>query len=139
MLLFRSLFADKGHGCRSTSFLRLSFGAVSGTLVGPFAAGLMMEKLGPWVPVMVVIAATPLVFGVMLFFPETLPVRKAGSGGATKEPFRKALSEMRASPAPAVARPTLPKLTIFDGRIMTGRQAAYVRRRRGRAPRLGCR
>lgn len=88
---------------RSTSFLRLSFGAVLGTLVGPFAAGLLMEKINPWFPVLLVFALTPTVFIVLLFIPETLPIKKppaeqeADAPDISKKPLREALAEIRVS------------------------------------------
>ncbi|KAK1834018.1 major facilitator superfamily domain-containing protein [Podospora conica] len=88
---------------KSTSFLRLSFGAVLGTLVGPFAAGLLMEKISPWFPVLLVFAITPVVFAVLLFIPETLPVKQTpteeqpGVSEIPKRPLREALAEIRVS------------------------------------------
>ncbi|KAK4101299.1 general substrate transporter [Parathielavia hyrcaniae] len=60
---------------RAPGFLSLSFGAVSGTLIGPFTAGLLMENLGPWFPVILVYCITPFVFLLLLFLPETLPIK----------------------------------------------------------------
>ncbi len=60
---------------RSTSFLYISFGAVCGGLVGPTAAGLLMEHLGPWFPILLVFCFSPLVFGLITFVPETLPLK----------------------------------------------------------------
>ncbi|KAK0737885.1 major facilitator superfamily domain-containing protein [Schizothecium vesticola] len=83
------------------NFLRLSFGAVLGTLVGPFAAGLLMEKISPWFPVLLVFALTPTVFIVLLFIPETLPVKQSpaeqelDASDTSKNPFREALAEIR--------------------------------------------
>ncbi|KAK4145118.1 general substrate transporter [Dichotomopilus funicola] len=60
---------------RSTHFLYISFGAVSGGLIGPIAAGLMMEHLGPWFPVRLVFYVSPIIFTLVLFLPETLPLK----------------------------------------------------------------
>ncbi|KAK4041221.1 general substrate transporter [Parachaetomium inaequale] len=60
---------------KATGFLCLSFGAVSGGLIGPVTAGLLMEHLGPWFPVRLVFCIAPLVFGLVLFLPETLPIK----------------------------------------------------------------
>ncbi len=60
---------------RATGFLYLSFGAVSGGLIGPVAAGLLMERLGPWFPVLMVFCLTPFVLGLIVFVPETLPLK----------------------------------------------------------------
>ncbi len=60
---------------RATGFLYISFGAVSGGLIGPVAAGLLMEHQGPWFPVLMVFCLTPLVLGLMVFVPETLPLK----------------------------------------------------------------
>ncbi|KAH6845774.1 major facilitator superfamily domain-containing protein [Chaetomium sp. MPI-CAGE-AT-0009] len=60
---------------RATSFLTLSFGAVAGGLIGPITAGLLMEHMGPWFPVSLVFCITPFVFILVLFLPETLPIK----------------------------------------------------------------
>ncbi|KAK4154815.1 general substrate transporter [Chaetomidium leptoderma] len=60
---------------RATGFLCLSFGAVLGTLIGPVTAGLLMEHMGPWFPIILVFCVTPFVFALMLFLPETLPIK----------------------------------------------------------------
>ncbi|KAK3299611.1 general substrate transporter [Chaetomium fimeti] len=60
---------------RATGFLTLSFGAVSGGLLGPITAGLLMEHMGPWFPVSLVFCITPFVFILALFLPETLPIK----------------------------------------------------------------
>ncbi|KAK4234330.1 general substrate transporter [Achaetomium macrosporum] len=60
---------------RATAFLYVSFGAVCGGLIGPVTAGLLMEHLGPWFPILVVFGINPFVFGLLLFIPETLPVK----------------------------------------------------------------
>ncbi|KAL2130876.1 hypothetical protein VTI74DRAFT_5830 [Chaetomium olivicolor] len=63
---------------RSSGFLCLSFGAVLGTLIGPVAAGLLMEHLGPWFPILAIFCIAPLTFGLLLFLPETLPIKLKG-------------------------------------------------------------
>ncbi|KAH6637258.1 general substrate transporter [Chaetomium tenue] len=60
---------------KATGFLALSFGAVSGGLIGPITAGLLMEHVGPWFPVGLVFCITPFVFVLVLFLPETLPIK----------------------------------------------------------------
>jgi PCFT/HCP family folate transporter-like MFS transporter 1/3 len=60
---------------RATSFLTLSFGAVAGGLIGPITAGLLMEHMGPWFPVSLVFCITPFVFILVIFLPETLPIK----------------------------------------------------------------
>ena len=87
---------------RSANFLYLSFGAVAGTLVGPAAAGVLMEKISPWFPILSVFAITPFVFGILLFIPETLPVKPSAAPdgepqtplGVPKQPAREALREL---------------------------------------------
>ncbi|KAK4185419.1 major facilitator superfamily domain-containing protein [Podospora australis] len=77
---------------RSTGFLYLSFGAVSGTLVGPFLAGILMEKVSPWFPIFLVFAITPFVFGILVFLPETLPIKLKQ---ATQEDAQPILTKIR--------------------------------------------
>lgn len=66
--------------------------------MGPFAAGLLMEKISPWFPVLLVFAITPTVFVVLLFIPETLPVKKVTTeqeleaSNFSKKPFREAIA-----------------------------------------------
>lgn len=55
--------------------MTLSFGAVLGGLIGPITAGLLMEHMGPWFPVGLVFCITPFVFALVLFLPETLPIK----------------------------------------------------------------
>ncbi|KAL2170673.1 hypothetical protein VTG60DRAFT_4515 [Thermothelomyces hinnuleus] len=66
-------------GDKATGFLCLSFGAVCGGLIGPVSAGLLMEHLGPWFPVRLVFCLTPFVFMLVIFLPETLPIRLRGT------------------------------------------------------------
>ncbi|KAK0624388.1 general substrate transporter [Immersiella caudata] len=90
---------------KSTSFLYLSFGAVFGTLVGPVTAGILMEKVSPWAPIILVFFITPFVFILLLFLPETLTMqRKAPATEGTdptpptsKKPFREAMDELLVS------------------------------------------
>ena len=64
-----------------------------------------MEKISPWFPVLLVFAITPAVFAVLLFIPETLPVKlesfpeqESDIGLPTsKKPLREALAEIRVS------------------------------------------
>ncbi|KAK4447310.1 general substrate transporter [Podospora aff. communis PSN243] len=89
---------------KSTSFLYLSFGAVLGTLVGPVTAGILMEKISPWVPIISVFFITPFVFILLLFVPETLSIRLKGPStedapapSTAKKPFREAADELLVS------------------------------------------
>lgn len=62
-----------------------------------------MEKINPWFPVLLVFALTPTVFIILLFIPETLPIKptpaeqEPGSSDISKKPFREALAEIRVS------------------------------------------
>ncbi|KAK0648378.1 general substrate transporter [Cercophora newfieldiana] len=90
---------------KSTSFLYLSFGAVFGTLVGPVTAGILMEKISPWVPILSVFFITPFVFALLLFIPETLSTQLKTSPATStdpapstsKKPFREAIDELMVS------------------------------------------
>lgn len=80
----------------------MSFGAVSGGLVGPVVSGLTMEALGPWVPIIIVFAVAPFVFGLLLFIPETLPVKlraptEQGEQQTAAERMREAARELGVS------------------------------------------
>ncbi|KAK4120683.1 general substrate transporter [Parathielavia appendiculata] len=75
---------------RATGFLCLSFGAVLGGLIGPVTAGLLMENLGPWSPIILVYCITPFVFLLVLFLPETLPIKLRD---ATDDQEERSLSE----------------------------------------------
>jgi PCFT/HCP family folate transporter-like MFS transporter 1/3 len=78
---------------RSTSFLYLSFGGVFGGLIGPLLAGILMDTVGPWIPILLVFGITPLVFGMLLFIPETLPVKlKTASDEAQPRPLSEVVS-----------------------------------------------
>ena len=70
---------------RAASFLYLTFGATAGGLIGPLIAGILMTNFGPWVPIYVVVAVTPLVLCLFFFIPETLNSTKKAS-------YRKKLS-----------------------------------------------
>ncbi|GAB1318260.1 General substrate transporter [Madurella fahalii] len=79
---------------RATGLLYVSFGAVSGGLVGPVVSGLLMETLGPWIPIFIVFAITPFVFGLLLFIPETLPVKlRAGTEQEEQQPVAERIRE----------------------------------------------
>ncbi|KAK3385842.1 general substrate transporter [Podospora didyma] len=79
---------------KATNFLYLSFGAVLGTLVGPVIAGLLLEKAGPWLPIRLVFAATPLIFFMLLFIPETLPIKlQTGTTQQKQKPLRHSIRE----------------------------------------------
>ncbi|KAK5662626.1 hypothetical protein OQA88_8540 [Cercophora sp. LCS_1] len=90
---------------KSTNFLYLSFGAVAGSLVGPAIAGILMETVSPWLPILCVFAVTPLVFCILLFIPETLAIRIPDApdeepdprSKMSKKPFGEALRELRVS------------------------------------------
>lgn len=62
-----------------------------------------MEKINPWFPVLLVFVLTPTVFIILLFIPETLPIKQTpaeqepGSSDISKKPFREALAEIRVS------------------------------------------
>ncbi|KAL2270678.1 hypothetical protein VTJ83DRAFT_49 [Remersonia thermophila] len=64
---------------RANSFLFLAVGAASGGLLGPVAAGLLMEHLGPWFPVLLVLGISPFIFGSIALVPETLPPEDKGT------------------------------------------------------------
>lgn len=69
----------------------MTFGATLGGLVGPLLAGLLMTRYGPWVPIWIVICTTPVVIGIFLTIPETLPDREpdlSEGQSPTKETFR---------------------------------------------------
>ncbi|KAK0724379.1 general substrate transporter, partial [Lasiosphaeris hirsuta] len=82
---------------KSASFLHLSFGGVSGSLIGPFTAGILMEKVSPWLPICLVFGFSPfVVFGMLLFIPETLPIKLKTAPDVSlpfAETARKSLSE----------------------------------------------
>ncbi|KAK4249186.1 general substrate transporter [Corynascus novoguineensis] len=79
---------------KSSGFLCLSFGAVCGGLVGPVSAGLMMEHLGPWFPVRLVFCITPFVFFLVMFLPETLPIKlQEGAEEEDQRPISQKLRE----------------------------------------------
>lgn len=59
---------------RSSSFLYVSFGTALGGLLGPLIAGVLMTQFGPWVPIWIVIAVSPLLICILLLLPETLTV-----------------------------------------------------------------
>jgi len=87
---------------RSTSFLYLSFGAVLGSLVGPVTAGILMEKVSPWLPILLVFFITPFIFMLLIFLPETLPIRLPETAEDDQEfapsisnkPIREAVNEL---------------------------------------------
>ncbi|KAL7937119.1 major facilitator superfamily domain-containing protein [Trichoderma chlorosporum] len=61
---------------KAASFLQLTFGATAGGLTGPLLTGFMMEKFGPWPPVIASCASFPFILLLFCFLPETLPVDK---------------------------------------------------------------
>ncbi|KAK0609971.1 major facilitator superfamily domain-containing protein [Bombardia bombarda] len=80
-------------GDKAAGFLYLSFGAVSGTMVGPVLSGILMEgAMGPWLPISLVFTViAPFVLCILLFIPETLSVKpQAAAVAATtvdQQPF----------------------------------------------------
>ncbi|KAK2060723.1 MFS general substrate transporter [Colletotrichum caudatum] len=72
---------------RASNFVMLSVGAVSGGLLGPLTAGVMMERHGPWAPVRLMFLVVPVVLLLMMLLPETL--RGGGGGRSAGSPPRK--------------------------------------------------
>ncbi|KAK2040027.1 major facilitator superfamily transporter [Colletotrichum somersetense] len=64
---------------RASNFVFLSVGAVTGGLLGPLTAGLMMERNGPWAPIRLMFLVVPVILFLMMLLPETL--RGGGGGG----------------------------------------------------------
>jgi MFS transporter, PCFT/HCP family, solute carrier family 46 (folate transporter), member 1 len=62
-----------------------------------------MERISPWFPVLLVFAITPSAFVVLLFIPETLPVKQPpaeqepDASDISKTPLKDALAEIRVS------------------------------------------
>lgn len=52
-----------------------------------------MEYLGPWFPVIMVFCITPFVFALMLFLPETLPIKLRETEQEEQPPFSQKLRE----------------------------------------------
>ncbi|KAK4663764.1 uncharacterized protein QC763_503050 [Podospora pseudopauciseta] len=102
---------------RAIGFLYLSFGAVSGTLVGPFLAGILMQTIGPWCPIALVFALTPFIFGALLFLPETLPVQLKEAAQRGRQPLSKklrhAMNEFGVSLSLLKNRQLLSSLALF--------------------------
>ncbi|KAK0658491.1 major facilitator superfamily domain-containing protein [Cercophora samala] len=102
---------------RANGFLYLSFGAVSGTLVGPFVAGVLMQTISPWCPIALVFALTPFIFGTLIFLPETLPVRLKEAAQQGRQPLsrklRQAMSEFGVSLSLLKNRQLLSSLVLF--------------------------
>ncbi|KAK4195137.1 major facilitator superfamily domain-containing protein [Triangularia verruculosa] len=102
---------------RATGFLYLSFGAVSGTLVGPFLAGILMQAFSPWCPIALVFALTPCIFGALLFLPETLPAKLKEAAQQQHQPISKkvqeAMREFRVSLSLLKNRRLLGSLVLF--------------------------
>jgi MFS family permease len=74
--------------------LYISFGAVVGGLIGPVTAGLLMERFGPWFPILLVFCITPVVLVLVLFLPETLPIKlKEATEQEEPRPLAKRLRE----------------------------------------------
>ncbi|KAK1756986.1 general substrate transporter [Echria macrotheca] len=87
---------------KATSFLYLAFGSTSGTLIGPFVAGLLMETISPWFPILSVFVVTPFVFLLLLFLPETLAVKlkddqDVQTPPSPKKSFKAAIDELLVS------------------------------------------
>ncbi|KAM6486659.1 major facilitator superfamily domain-containing protein [Trichoderma sp. SZMC 28011] len=59
---------------KAASFLQLTFGATAGGLAGPLLTGFLMEKYGPWIPVIASCASFPVILLLFCFIPETLQV-----------------------------------------------------------------
>ncbi|KXX82455.1 Major facilitator superfamily domain-containing protein 10 [Madurella mycetomatis] len=113
---------------RATGLLYVSFGAVSGGLVGPVASGLLMETLSPWFPIFIVFAITPFAFGLLLFIPETLPVKLRAAAEqeeqqSVTERIREAARELGTSLA-LLKNPNI-SLSLVHFAIMPALFAAY--------------
>lgn len=121
--------SERGLICsRATGLLYVSFGAVSGGLVGPVASGLLMETLSPWFPILIVFAITPFAFGLLLFIPETLPVKLRAATGQEEqqsvvERIREAARELSTSLA-LLKNPNI-SLSLVHFAIMPALFAAY--------------
>ncbi|KAM5342366.1 hypothetical protein ACJ41O_013332 [Fusarium nematophilum] len=60
---------------KATHFLWLTFGATAGGIIGPAAAGLIMDRFGPWVPIYISLSTVPFVFAILILLPETLTIK----------------------------------------------------------------
>jgi len=58
---------------RTSGFLWLSLGAVTGAVAGPGLSAKLMEATNPWVPLYVTSAFAPFIFLATVFLPETRP------------------------------------------------------------------
>lgn len=85
--------ADDDSRPRAAAFLYLSFGGGLGGLAGPITAGLLMETLGPWCPIILVFAITPFVLGLLLFVPETLPKKMRQATEQEEQPLAERMRE----------------------------------------------
>jgi len=73
MNILHAMASDvSSEGDKANGFLYLTIGAVLGGLLGPVLSGVLMETVGPWVPIALVLLITPFVFAILLFIPETL-------------------------------------------------------------------
>lgn len=124
--IFRSLTL-----IRSTGLLYLSAGAVSGALIGPVISGLFMT-INPWLPILVVFAITPFVFGMILLVPETLSIKtKQASEGVDGSPLAIVVDNIKAGVRELTVAFALLKdvnllLTMVNFFIQPALFAAYV-------------
>ncbi|KAB5555062.1 major facilitator superfamily domain-containing protein [Coniochaeta sp. 2T2.1] len=70
-----SIIADVAGTERTSGFLWLSLGAVTGAVAGPGISAKLMEATNPWVPLYVTGCIAPLIFLATVFLPETRPRR----------------------------------------------------------------
>ncbi|KAK5993615.1 Efflux pump ustT-like protein [Cladobotryum mycophilum] len=103
---------------KASSFVYLTFGAAAGGLIGPLIAGALMQKFGPWVPIYLVLIATPFNFLLFFFIPETLVIdvkvkrQSETVVDALKEHVAKGLHELKESFG-MLKNPNIPLILIY--------------------------
>ncbi|KAK7403628.1 hypothetical protein QQX98_010593 [Neonectria punicea] len=78
---------------KATHFLYLTFGATAGGLLGPVAAGLIMQRFGPWLPIYLVLTTVPVVFAILCLLPETLTINIKSHQDEADEPVLKSVRD----------------------------------------------
>ncbi|KPM44028.1 hypothetical protein AK830_g2495 [Neonectria ditissima] len=78
---------------KATHFLYLTFGATAGGLLGPVAAGLIMQRFGPWVPIYLVLTTIPVVLAIFCLLPETLTIKIKSQRDEADEPVLNSLRD----------------------------------------------
>ncbi|OIW28726.1 MFS general substrate transporter [Coniochaeta ligniaria NRRL 30616] len=71
--VINSMIADVTGTERTSGFLWLSLGAVTGAVAGPGLSAKLMEATTPWIPLYITGCISPFIFVATIFLPETRP------------------------------------------------------------------